>query len=169
MLKWILKLTVFAFIFWVFLLPVTCGYIGYAANYGGGAPEQLWLDNAINHLKWIKVDCQDEELNAVIDYTIKRYNKIGPFDVAISRCDWYPMPYGKILGMNNPLVPGITLDISVLIDYDLHTGAGILLHEALHDYYPYLGHSYVDPMIAKMEAQYVYATSNRGSTRSNSR
>jgi len=79
--------------------------------------------------------------------------------VAVSRCDWYPLQ-NHIIGMNNPLIPGITLDIDAL-RYPLHIGAMTLVHEALHDYPPYLGHGHVDPIMARLEARYVYCTRNR--------
>jgi hypothetical protein len=132
-----------------FLLPYAGGTLGYSTNFGG-VVEQLWLDQAIDYLTYLREDCPDEELCGILDYTISRYHKIGPFDVAVSRCDYYPF-YEKTLGVNNPLCPGVTLDIDTLTDYTLHDGAMILVHEALHDYPPYLGHSYVYPMLDKLE------------------
>ncbi len=125
------------------------GYLGYGTQFGGYW-EQMWLDRAVIHLETLRQDCPDPELCGVLDYTINRYHKIGPFNVAVSRCDWYPLQ-SRVLGMNNPLVPGMTLDLDVLM-LPLHDGAMILVHEALHDYYPYVGHSHVDPIMAKLEA-----------------
>jgi hypothetical protein len=134
------------------------GYLGYGAQFGGYR-EQMWLDKAIFHLIALHQDCTDPELCGVLDYTIRRYYDIGPFDVAVSRCDWYPLK-SRVLGINNPLVPGVTLDLDVL-RLPLHDGAMILVHEALHDYYPYAGHSYVDPTMAKLEAYYALRKGNR--------
>jgi hypothetical protein len=136
------------------VLPIANGYLGYAANFGG-VYEQIWLDRAIMHLKDLRQGCDDKELADVLDYTIKRYNRIGPFDVAVSRCDWYPISKDSIIGYNNPLVPGITLDIANINDYSLHFGAGTLVHEALHDYYPYFGHKHIYPIMAKYDARYL--------------
>lgn len=142
------RCTIIAFIAAI-LLPLAAGALGYSTNFGG-AVEQLWLDQTIDYLTYLRKDCTDPELQDVLDYTIRRYNKIGPFDVAVSRCDYYPF-YEKTLGLNNPLCPGVTLDIDLLTDYTLHQGAMTLVHEALHDYPPYLGHSHVYPVMDKLE------------------
>jgi hypothetical protein len=159
------KCLVFRFIRGVFLgaiiclfFPLVAGYLSYGTQFGG-ITEQIWLDRAIGHLKELRHNCTDPELCDVLDYTINRYHEIGPFNVAVSRCDWYPLQ-NLIIGMNNPLVPGITLDIDTLI-LPLHIGAMTLVHEALHDYPPYLGHRHVDPIMARLEAHYVYRTRNR--------
>jgi hypothetical protein len=138
--------------------PFITGYLSYGTQFGG-VVEQMWLNKAIEHLGELRHNCEDPELCDVLDYTIDRYNKIGPFDVAVSRCNWYPLE-GEILGMNNPLVPGVTLDINVLM-LPLHNGAMILVHEALHDYYPYLGHGHVNPIMTRLEAHHVHRTRNR--------
>jgi len=132
------------------VIPIIATSLGYSTNHGG-VIEQLWLDRAINHLVCLRRGCEDPELQDVLDYTIRRYNQIGPFNVSIGRCDWYPRSR-KTLGLNNPLCPGVTLDIDLLTDYSLHTGAMVLVHEALHDYPPYLGHSHVYPVMDKLEA-----------------
>ena len=142
-----------------FVLPWVGGFLSYSANYGGIA-EQHWLDCAVDHLRTLRLDCDDPELDGVLEYTIRRYNRIGPFDVTVSRCDWYPF-HDHTLGFNNPLVPGITIDIDVLHRYSIHTGAMILVHEALHDYPPYLGHNHVTPMMDKLENHYVHSRTNR--------
>lgn len=137
--------------------PLVVGYLSYGTQFGG-VVEQIWLNKAIAHLGELRYNCADPELCDVLDYTIDRYNKIGPFDVAVSRCDWYPLRR-KILGINNPLIPGMTLDINVLL-LSLHDGAMILVHEALHDYKPYIGHGHVDPIMARLEAHCVHRITN---------
>lgn len=131
------------------VLPFLCTFVGYTGN-TGGVVEQLWLDDAIEYLVYLRQDCPDEELCGILDYTIHRYHKIGPFDVAVNQCDWLPLS-DHILGLNNPLCPGITLDIDLLHDYGPHEGSMTLVHEALHDYPPYAGHSYVYPMVNKLQ------------------
>lgn len=139
----------------VLIAPIMAGILGFAVNHGG-VTEQLWLDRAVNHLVELRQGCKDPELQDVLDYTIERYDRIGPFGVAVGRCNWYMMPTrGHVLGLNNPLCPGITLDIDLLTDYSLHQGAMILVHEALHDYPPYFGHSHVSPVMDKLEAHYM--------------
>ncbi len=117
------------------------------AGCGDRLAEQAWLDRAIWHLKILRTTCQDPEVCVVLDYTIDRYNKIGPWDVMVM-----PLtnPRGRTLGANWPFCPGITLDPEVL-SYPIHEGALILAHEACHDFYPYF-HPYVDPLVKKVEA-----------------
>lgn len=155
----ILRAVFFNIILFAFVLPYAGGFLGYGANFGGIA-EQYWLDRVVDHLRTLRLDCNDPELDEVLEYTIRRYNRIGPFDVAVSRCDWYPF-HNDIIGLNNPLVPGITIDLDVLHRYSIHRGAVLLVHEALHDYPPYLGHSHITPVIDKLEDHYVHSRTNR--------
>jgi hypothetical protein len=111
--------------------------------------EQQWLDNAIKDLKLTEVCCNDPELKAVLSYTIKRYNKIGGWDVAIMPC---PSTSSiECAGLNNPFCPGVTIDPSVM-SLPIHQGALVLVHESLHDYFPYFGHSHVTPIMNRLEA-----------------
>jgi len=86
----------------------------------------------------------------VFSYAMQRYHRIGPFDVAVSRCDCLPFQH-NVIGVNAPWVPGITLDIDVLL-MPVPEGSMILVHESLHDYYPYFGHGHVDPIMSRLEA-----------------
>ena len=90
------------------------------------------------------------DLQGVLDYTIRRYNHIGAWDVMVLPLSC-PEPGCKVLGINCPWCPGVTLDPEVL-SYPIHEGALILVHEALHDYWPYFGHAHVNPRIEKLEA-----------------
>lgn len=132
------------------VLPPTFAFIGAFGN-TGGVIEQFWLDDAIAYLKYLRKDCPDPQLCEVLDYTIQRYHKIGPFDVAINQCDILPLD-DRILGCNNPLCPGMTLDIDLLHDYGPREGSLTLVHEALHDYPPYIGHDHVYPVLNKLDA-----------------
>lgn len=142
------------------VLPYVAGFVSYATTFSGGITEQMWLDDVTDHLRDLRSDCGDPELREVLNYTIRRYNQIGPFDVAISRCDWYdwhPLhQQSRTLGMNNPCVSGITIDVDVISRYSIHSGEMILVHEALHDYPPYLGHKHITPVIDKLENRYVH-------------
>ncbi len=149
---------IFNFFLVAVMLPVGCGFLAYSTNHGG-VSEQAWLNQAIIHIIWLRDYCDDPELREVLGYTIQRYHRIGPFDVSVACCDWPGFAEGTVLGVNNPLVPGLTLDISTL-QLPLHDGTMVLIHEALHDYPPYLGHSFVDPTIAKLEDAYAHAKYN---------
>ena len=75
--------------------------------------------------------CDNPEKRAAIAYTLWRYDRLGPFDVAI--CPTIAA------GINAPWCPGITIDPKFLDDSEVL--ADLLLHEALHDYPPYFGHT----------------------------
>jgi hypothetical protein len=131
-----------------FAVPIAGGlwYVGCGDRY----VEQEWLNRATSHLKLLRAHCSDPDLQNVLDYAIRRYNKVGAWDVMV-------MPLANIrpgwrtIGCNFPFVPGITLDPEVLT-YDLHEGSMVLVHESLHDWFPYFGHSQVTPRINKLDA-----------------
>ena len=103
----------------------------------GGAAEQVWLDQVIVEVERRRDTCDDPELRELLDYTARRYNRIGRFNVAIRYCG--PLA----IGINMPHCPGVTLD-STLIKGSPQFGADILVHEARHDYFPYLFHTHFD-------------------------
>jgi hypothetical protein len=37
------------------------------------------------------------------------------------------------------------------LEFPIHDGAMVLVHEALHDYWPCFGHAHVDPMMERIE------------------
>jgi hypothetical protein len=76
-------------------------------------------------------------MQEIIDYTIKRYNRIGPFGVKIVQ-----LPEDT-LGINSPFCRGVTLDES-LVDASIGFGSSILVHEAMHDHFPNFGHTHID-------------------------
>jgi hypothetical protein len=100
---------------------------------GGGDYEQRWLDKVIAHLETL----DDPEMQGVIDYTIRRYSHIGRFSVSVRQ-----LPESQV-GLNNPFCRGITIDESVLRE-SIGYGASIVIHEAMHDYWPHFGHSHID-------------------------
>lgn len=120
------------------------------SNCGERYIEQRWLDSVILHLQGLRSRCNDPELQGILDYTINRYNKIGGFDVMVAPC-FSPSHEYKFIGLNQPFCPGITIDTEVLF-YPIHEGAMIVVHEALHDYWPCWGHSYVTPTMKRIEA-----------------
>ena len=134
-----------------FVLPFIGGL--YYATTGPHIYEQIWLDRAIDHLKVLKTRTSDPDLQRVLDYTIARYSKIGPWDVAVMPL--LSFPGDKTLGENCPWCPGVTLDYETL-QYPIHTSSLLLVHEALHDWWPCFGHSQVNGRIEKLERLYPY-------------
>jgi len=146
------------------VLPYAAGLLSYATTHGGSVAEQNWLDSVTDHLRDLRSDCTDPELKEVLDYTVRRYDQIGPFSVAVVRCDWYDwFSFNDMVtfGLNNPLVPGISIDLRLARRHSIHTGAMVLVHEALHDYPPYLPHGHITPVIDKLEDHYVHRQRNR--------
>lgn len=120
-------------------------YYGFTGNH---AAEQQYLDRCIAHLKLMRACCDDPDLQGVLDYTVRRYDRIGAWNVMF-------MPLtgpvinpggksGKTIGCNCPWCPGITLDTCLLIQFTPEDVAIVLAHEALHDYWPYFGHGHIN-------------------------
>jgi hypothetical protein len=114
----------------------------------GGEYEQRWLDQAIAHLRDVREVCDDPDLCEVLDYTMARYHKVGRFNVQMQWCVRLA-PCQAFLGYNAPWAPGLTLDYRVT-EMPIEEGSLILVHEALHDYYPCFGHAHVTPRIARL-------------------
>lgn len=106
----------------------------------GGAAEQAWLDSVIARVEEIRDTTDDDELRDLLDYTARRYRKIGPFNVNVRSCG--PLT----AGLNVPYCPGVTIDPWVVNDtiVGVDLGVGVLVHEARHDYFPYWGHYHFD-------------------------
>jgi hypothetical protein len=145
-------LRVIKLLFLAISIEIAIPFVGgvWYSNCGERPVEQQWLDAAIRHLVVLRDRCTDPELKGVIDYTIKRYNKIGGFDVMVAPC-FSPSREHKFIGLNQSFCPGITIDTEVLFE-PIHYGATILVHEALHDYWPCWGHAHVTPIMKKFEA-----------------
>jgi len=112
---------------------------------GNHAYEQRCLDHYVDYLQELRTN--DPELKGILDYTIRRYSRIGAWDVA-----FIPLIASsgfKTIGYNCPWTPGLTLDTEVL-GYSPREGAMVLVHEAAHDYYPYF-HPFIDPLMKKIE------------------
>jgi hypothetical protein len=109
----------------------------YYTQTGQHVQEQCFFDKCIAHLKVMRANCDDPDLQGILDYTIRRYNRIGAWDVMIA-----PLP-ANTLGCNCPWCPGMTLDTEILL-WEPEDAAIIVVHEALHDYFPYLGHGHID-------------------------
>ncbi len=107
--------------------------------YPGGKPEQVWLNHAISYLREIRDICpKNLLLYDRLTYTIENYNKVGVFNVSFQNISSI-----GLVGYNDPYIPGIVVN-ERLLNTPIHYGAGIVLHEALHDWFPYYGHDHID-------------------------
>ena len=104
---------------------------------GGGEDAQFWLDREMRFIERRIETCEDPEMKEVFEYTVAKYNKIGRFQVRVMQ-----LPEGTH-GYNMPTCPGITIDEEVP-HMDLEYGAFVLVHEAMHDYFPCFGHFHID-------------------------
>jgi len=130
------------------LLPPFIGgiYYGFCGDHNY---EQKWLDRAIDHLRDMRAACDDPDLCEILDYTIRRYHRVGAWDVMVAPCASVYRGGYKTLGINVPGCPGVTIDPEVLT-WDAADGAIVVVHEALHDYYPYLGHGHINERERKL-------------------
>jgi hypothetical protein len=132
------------------LTPPFIGGVWYSLC-GDHRYEQEWLDEATAHLKDMRAACDDPDLCEILDYTIARYHRAGAWDVMVAPCFGVYGNGNKTIGINVPWCPGITIDPEVLT-WDAEDGAIVVVHEALHDYYPYLGHGHINDREKKFYA-----------------
>ena len=128
-------------------LPVSGGV--YYSLCGKHIEEQEFLDKCIIHLELCRAYCDDDDLCGVLDYTIRRYGKVGAWDVMFMPLIDISPPGYHVVGCNAPWVPGITLDTCTL-RWTPAEAAMVVAHEAMHDYYPYLGHAHITPREHKL-------------------
>ena len=71
----IISAAVVIFVLGNFSVPIVGGvwYMGCGDRY----VEQEWLNRATSHLKLLRAHCSDPDLQNVLDYAIRRYNKVG--------------------------------------------------------------------------------------------
>lgn len=144
-------------VFYSLVVQLSIPYIGgaYYGLTGDHAAEQQYLDRSIAHLKLMRAFCDDPDLQGILDYTIRRYHKIGAWNVMF-------MPLtgpvinpggnsGKAIGCNCPWCPGVTLDTCLLVEFTPEETAIVLAHEALHDYRPYFGHGHINAREKKLQ------------------
>jgi hypothetical protein len=144
-------------VLWGILLGLFIGvippFIGgvYYSVCGDHAYEQAWLDKAIAHLRDMRAACDDPDLCEILDYTIAHYHRAGAWDVMVAPCFGVYFDGNKTIGVNVPWCPGITIDPEVLT-WDAEDAAIVVVHEALHDYWPYLGHDHINERERKLYA-----------------
>lgn len=127
-----------------FKLCLLVGIIGFCvAPYfsnllpGGGEEEQKWLDKEIAFIERRVETCEDDYVRSAMEYVLKNYREIGIFRVRVMQ-----LPEGTH-AYNMPTCPGTTVDEEVL-RMGVRYGAFVLIHEAMHNFPPYLGHYHID-------------------------
>jgi len=109
----------------------------------GSEFDQRKLDCIVAKIERLEAACDDPELKDVLNYTARRYNRIERGGVAI-----HPMRF--CAGVNIPWCPGVTIDAECW-GYCVNTVLVILVHEAMHDYWPYFGHGHITELERKLE------------------
>jgi hypothetical protein len=104
---------------------------------GGGEEEQKWLDKEIAFIERRVETCEDDYVRSAMEYVLKNYREIGIFRVRVMQ-----LPEGTH-AYNMPTCPGTTVDEEVL-RMGVRYGAFVLIHEAMHNFPPYLGHYHID-------------------------
>jgi hypothetical protein len=125
MVKW--KRVVFVSLLVIFLLP-----FAWMIPPAGTSTDQARLDRLVAEIRCLEQQCNEQKLKQVLGYTADRYNQIGRFGVRI-------LPIPLMSGVNVPWCPGLTISPEAWT-YDDKIVIQILVHEAMHDYYPYFGH-----------------------------
>lgn len=133
-----------------FLAPPYVGGLWYA-QCGDHAFEQRHLDRAVKHVRQLRANCDDPDLAGILDYVLRRYTRVGGFDVMFAPCIGMHGDGRKTIGINCPHCPGLTLDCE-LLTWAPEDVALVLIHEAMHDYYPFYGHDHINPREAKFYA-----------------
>lgn len=150
--KWAIALVLCLFSL-PFMFTTAPAYVGglYYSQTGPHNTEQKWLNDCqrVIHRMYYRCGPEDKDLKEILEYVMTRYNAIGPWDVMI-------MPITnnhegkKVIGRNEPTCPGITIDPWVF-DKSPREGALLIIHEAMHDYWPCWGHDHVTPIMDRME------------------
>ena len=100
--------------------------------HSAGPYEHAQFAEAYEILATRLIDCDDPERQGAIAYTLGRYDRLGSFDVSVFHAP-------GCAGVNAPWCPGITIDPEFFDHPEIL--ADLILHEAMHDYPPYLGHT----------------------------
>lgn len=101
------------------------------------------LDRLVGTMEEMRRICKNPELRDLLEFTSQRYRYISRWSVRI-------VDYGdlNIAGMNWPHLPGMTLDRWCWDECDDNILIGLMLHEAMHDYYPYFGHDHMRHIVS---------------------
>lgn len=108
----------------------------------GTDADQRQLSRLVQKMKVMQAECEDVELAELLGYTSQTYNTISRFNVRILSLNCI-----NAAGMNWPVVPGMTLDREIWGNSSDRTLIGLMLHEAMHDYYPCFGHGHMEHLV----------------------
>jgi len=110
------------------LLP----FVSMVLPVGDTPVNQAKLDRVIVKIERLGAACTEQKLKGVLNYTARRYRRVGRFSVRIQTLKF-------VAGVNFPWCPGCIID-SEIWDCSDDVLLIVLVHEAHHDYYPWAGH-----------------------------
>lgn len=104
----------------------------------GTAEDQAKLDRIVARVERLADATRNAKMREVLAYTAYKYDHIHPFCVRV-----YGVP---VAGFNVPWCPGLTINREFWDDEDI--ALQLLVHEAMHDFPPYLCHFHIDGWVA---------------------
>jgi hypothetical protein len=125
----------------VFSFMLLMAFSAFYPPTAGTPADQRRLDRLIQKLDHMQRTCLDPELAELMAYTSQKYNYIGWSGISVADLGW-----ASAAGVNNPLVPGMILDRECFEMPDTLV-IGLMLHEAMHDYPPYLYHTHMKHLV----------------------
>jgi hypothetical protein len=110
---------------WVLMIPPA-----------GTPADQVKLDRIVARIERLEASAETQKLREVLAYTARKYRRVERLNVRI-------LPLRLFAGMNIPWSPGVTINRK---DWDSCDAIAleILVHEAMHDYPPYLTHWHIE-------------------------
>ncbi|KPK54169.1 MAG: hypothetical protein AMS22_06310 [Thiotrichales bacterium SG8_50] len=102
----------------------------------GTTADQAKLDRISARIERLEAACENRKLKEVLHYTARKYRLVDRFTVRI-------LDLHFAAGINIPWTPGVTLNREEW-DHDDDLALMLLVHEAMHDFPPCLGHWHID-------------------------
>lgn len=109
----------------------------------GTDADSVKLARLVGTMEEMQRTCKKPELRDLLEFTSQQYRYISRWSVRI-------VDYGDldIAGLNWPHMPGMSLDRWCWDECDDNILIGLMLHEAMHDYYPYFGHDHMRHIVS---------------------
>lgn len=101
----------------------------------GNDNDQIQLTRLVYKMECMANQCHDKELRDLLIHTSQKYKYIRSLNVRIINFGNF-----NIAGLNIPFIPGLTIDRWCWDNFDDCVLIGLLLHEVMHEHWPYLGH-----------------------------
>ena len=114
------------------LILFTLPFVSLVLPDGATPARQAKLDRIIDRVERLEDACNEPKLRGALRHTAYRYRKVGTFGIRTQ-----PLRWGD--GINLAWCPGFILSPEAW-NYSDDVLLLLIVHEAHHDFYPYLGH-----------------------------